>query len=202
MSRKINKVDEKQIRDIVKEVLNIDNLTNIERMGGLTNRTFRVEGENTDSYVVRLPGEGTEEIINRSDEKISTELAGNVGIDAKLFYFGENTGIKVSEYITDSRTMHPQDMQKLENLVLAAEVLKKLHNSGIDTGVSFDVIDMAETYEKYIIENGGFFYEDYEEIKACINQIKANYLPTVTKNLVTTIRYVKTGFYKMIIKFI
>ena len=44
----------------------------MNRLGGLTNRSYKVELDNGNMYVVRLPGEGTSELINRHDEKIST----------------------------------------------------------------------------------------------------------------------------------
>lgn len=146
----------------------------------MTNRTFLIEREDG-RYVVRLPGEGTEQMINRKDEKVSTELGCRLGIDARLYYFGADTGVKVSEYIEDSVTMHPDTMRQTENICRAAEILHRLHHSGTDTGVPFDVMDMAETYERVIKENGGFFYDDYPEVKAFINQIKEEYLPGVQK---------------------
>ena len=62
-----------------------------------------------------------------------------------------------------------------------AELLYKLHTSGVDTEVPFDVIDMAESYEKFICENGGTLYDDYAEVKAYINEVKKTYLPGVVK---------------------
>lgn len=31
------------------------------------------------------------------------------------------------------------------------------------------MIDMAESYERFIIENGGYMYDDYNEVKSYIN---------------------------------
>lgn len=173
--------DEKLIKNIMAQVFGESRkVIAMERLGGLTNRSYAVFTV-SDKYVVRLPGEGTEEIINRREESISTELACRLGIDAKLYFFDAATGIKVSEYIENSRTMHQQDMQKKGNLILAAEVLKKLHNSGEDTKVPFDVIEMAEVYENYILKNGGSFYEDYAEVKELINKIRESYLKRIIK---------------------
>ena len=147
---------EKAIRELLRRAVGDCEIEERQRLGGLTNRTYYVK-TTVGEYVVRLPGEGTEELINRYDEKKSTELACRVGIDAKLYLFEE------------------------ENIVRAAAIFKSLHESGEDTGVPFDVMDMAETYETFIREKGGFFYEDYPEIRKCINQIKEHYLPGVVK---------------------
>ncbi len=70
----------------------------IERLGGLTNHTYKTTLPGGKEVVVRIPGEGTEEMIVRGDEKVSTQLANDLGIDAALLYFGAD-GAKVSEYI-------------------------------------------------------------------------------------------------------
>lgn len=168
------------IKELLGNVLSVSEISKISKMGGLTNRTYLVEVPN-DKYVVRLPGEGTEQIINRNDEKISTELACQIGIDAHLYYFDENTGIKIMEYIDDSVTMNGEYLRQEQNIVLVSDVLKRLHSSNVDTGVPFDVIDMAETYEKFITKHNGFFYDDYDEVKTYINKIKMEYMPTVEK---------------------
>ena len=50
-----------------------------------------------------------------------------------------------------------------------------LHTSGEDTGVSFDVFDMAAGYEKIIRDNGVPQFDGYAEMKEQIMQIR-NYV--------------------------
>ncbi|MBE5956545.1 MAG: hypothetical protein E7253_08835 [Lachnospiraceae bacterium] len=181
MNEAIKLEDQLYIEELLERVLGITEITNISKMGGLTNRTYLVEAVTSDKYVVRLPGEGTEKIINRKDEKVSTELACQIGIDARLYYFDENTGVKISKYIDNSQTMNSEMLKIENNIIHVANILNKLHSSDIDTEVSFDVIDMAETYEHFIKENNGFFYDDYQEVKGYINTIKLEYMPSVEK---------------------
>ena len=178
-----NTFDRETVICIIEKVLGnnkIDDNIVIERMGGLTNRTYKVVLEEN-TVVVRLPGEGTEELINRFHKKISTELAGSIGIDTELYFFDEQTGVKVSKFIDASETMCPKRMKEEKNIVLTAKLLNRLHNCGCDTGVSFDVIDMAENYEKIIKANNVPLYDDYENIKEIISEIKNEYLPNVRK---------------------
>ena len=178
--KRISAEDVKRVNEVVENVLGEKDILRMERMGGLTNRTYLVTLA-SGQYVVRMPGEGTEELINRRDEKVSTELACKIGIDTKLYLFDEKTGEKVTSYITNSRTMHQEELSEDANIVRVAELLYKLHKSGVNTEVPFDVIDMAESYEKFICENGGTLYDDYKEVKAYINEIKTSYLPGVVK---------------------
>ena len=68
------------------EVLGHSDYSDVQRMGGLTNRTYCVTFADGSRIMVRIPGEGTEELIDRADEKVSTELACRLGIDAKLYF--------------------------------------------------------------------------------------------------------------------
>ena len=172
--------DRARINELLEQNLGKIEISNITRMGGLTNRTYKVE-TTTGVYVVRLPGEGTEEIIVRSDEKKSTELAGSLGIDAKCHFFDGVTGEKIADYIEDSVTMNAELLRKNENIQKCAEIFKILHTSGVDTEVPFDVIEMSNTYEDFISRHGGSFYDDFNEIKAYINKIQNSYMVNVKK---------------------
>lgn len=149
-----------------KEILEIEPID-----GGLTNKNFCFvcRGER---YVYRYPGEGTELIINRKNEKISTELAADLEIDTELIYFDEETGVKITKYIEDAETMTKELLQKEENLYAVAKLLYKLHTSGKDTKVEFDVFKMAERYETYIYENKVELFENYEEMKRIVLDLK------------------------------
>lgn len=164
--------DALKIEKIIKKVLEADKYLHVERLGGLTNRTYKVTMENGKSYVVRLPGEGTEELINRADEKNSTELACEIGIDAQMLYFGED-GIKVTHYVEGAKTLSAKELRQRDIVVMVAQVLRMLHSSGKNTNVPFEVFDMAMSYEKIIKSNNVILYEDYAQIKEKVMQVKA-----------------------------
>lgn len=171
MVREIVSGDYEKVQALTRRVLGTDEYRSFERMGGLTNHTYKICLNNGELYVVRLPGDGTEDLINRSDEKISTELACSLNIDAKCFYFGED-GTKVTEYIPNAQTMSPASMRDTAVVPMVAEVLKTLHTCGRDTGVPFGVFEMAASYEKLICENNVPMYDDYAEVKNQVMQIK------------------------------
>lgn len=172
MEREIVSKDLPVIKKLVRDILGVEDYREIERLGGLTNRTYKVTLEDEQVFILRVPGEGTEELIIRRDEKVSTELACELGIDAELLYFGEN-GLKVTEYIPKAVTMSPETLKESKHIVQIAEILKKLHESGVDTGVMFDVFEMAKGYEKIIFENHVSMYPDYQMVKNRVMEIKA-----------------------------
>ncbi|MBR6236967.1 MAG: hypothetical protein IKR16_04425, partial [Firmicutes bacterium] len=106
----IIKEDIAKIRKLLNDVVGTDSYKSLERLGGLTNHTYHAVLDDGREYVVRIPGEGTEEMIIRSDEKISTQLACKLDVDARMLYFGDD-GSKVTEYIKDAVTMTPDSLK-------------------------------------------------------------------------------------------
>ena len=84
MAKEIVAEDLQKVSRLLLDVLGVGDYKSIERMGGLTNHTYHVVLENGKEYVVRIPGEGTEELIVRSDEMVSTRLACRLGVDANM----------------------------------------------------------------------------------------------------------------------
>lgn len=159
----------------IKELLILANrggeYSDITRLGGMTNRSYKVTLADGEELVVRIPGEGTEEMINRADERKSTQLACDLNIDSELLYFGDD-GTKVMKFIHDPQKMSMDLMKKSENLKQAAEIFHRLHYSGVNTGVRFEIFEMADLYEKIIRDSGVAFYDDYDYVKQTVMDIK------------------------------
>lgn len=144
---------------------------NVERLGGMTNHSYKVTTADGQEYLVRIPGEGTEELIVRSDERKSTELACSLGIDSELLHFGDD-GTKVMRFIHDPQPMGEEVMRRRENLVQAAQIFRRLHTCGADTGVRFEVFEMAELYERIIRDAKVVLYDDYDAVRQQVMDIK------------------------------
>jgi thiamine kinase-like enzyme len=170
--RTIEKNDIPKLAELMKLTFGEDIWIDIRRLGGMTNHSYRITRTDGLQYLVRIPGEGTEEMINRADERKSTELACRLGIDAPLLYF-DDTGRKVMEFIRDPQPNSADTMKKPEILRQAAAIFKKLHTCGVDTGVRFEVFEMANLYERIIRDGGVAFYDDYEAVKQAVMDIKA-----------------------------
>ena len=172
MAKEILEQDLGKVQALLQKVLGVPGYSTISRMGGLTNHTYHVTLADGKEYVVRIPGEGTEEMIVRSDEKRSTTLACSLGIDAQMLYFGDD-GSKVTQYIPNAVTMSAATLHEKENIDRMAAIFKKLHTCGQDTGVPFEVFDMAAGYEKIIYDKNVPMFDDYAEVKATVMAIKA-----------------------------
>ncbi len=169
--RVIEEADLPKVCNLLEIVFSDNTYSNIERLGGMTNHSYKVTRKNGEEYLVRIPGEGTEEMINRCDERKSTELACKLGIDSPLLYFGDD-GMKVMKFISGAREMTEEVMRRKENVMKAAKIFHRLHTSGEDTGVRFEVFEMAADYERIIKEYNVNLYDDYEAVKQKVMEIK------------------------------
>ncbi len=167
----IIKSDLPQIAALLDKVLGKSDYSDIARLGGLTNHTYHVTFANGEEYVVRIPGEGTEELIVRSDEEKSTRLACDLGVDAKMLYFGKD-GSKVTEYLKNAETMSADTLKDPVRIAQVADVFNVMHSCGKDTGVPFEVFDMAAGYEKIIADMNVPMFDDYDQSKAQVMAFK------------------------------
>ena len=169
------KVEEKEKFDEIEKII-IENLKikkedieNIEALGGMTNRNYLIE-INGQKYVLRKPGEGTEKIIDRKNEKLNANSISKLKLDSKLIFFDDTSGIKISEYIVNAQTLNP--IIAKDNLKDIAHILKKLHTSNLKFNNKFDVFREIENYEKLSIESNGIFYKNYKEVKKEVMKLK------------------------------
>ena len=102
--REIIKDDVPIIIELLQQVLGSGDYLSLSRLGGMTNRSYKVTMRNHEEYLVRIPGIGTEKLINRLDERKSTELACRLGLDSALLYFSDE-GKKVSKRQISTRQL-------------------------------------------------------------------------------------------------
>ena len=170
--RELVEEDIPHVRELLVKAGKPGSFVSIERLGGMTNRSYHVVLDDGEELLVRIPGEGTEEMINRSDERKSTELACRLGIDTELLWFGDD-GTKVMRFICNPQLVDESVMKRKEVMTQAAAIFRRLHSCGEDTGVPFGVFDMAALYERIIRDGGVAFYPDYDRIKQTVMTVKA-----------------------------
>lgn len=158
---KISTIKEKLIK-----ILEVDNddIEEISPAGGMTNKNYLVNitGE---KYILRIPGNGTESMINRVNEKYNSTLANELDIDTDILYFDEVSGIKLSKLIEDAETINSQTAKREENMELIASILRKLHNSGVEFKNEFNVFKEVEKYEYLLEKAKGKNFDDYKEVR-------------------------------------
>lgn len=114
----------------------------VERLGGLTNRVFRM-GE----YCIRLPGEGTEEYIDRANEAIAAKEAARAGVSPEVIHADPQSGIMITRFIEGTVTMSPQAFAgRSGSPARAGRAFAKLHASGAVFPFRFELFSMIDEY--------------------------------------------------------
>lgn len=169
--------EKEALSQMVAEALHINksSVTSIEPLAGLTNKNYKIViGEK--EYAVRVPGKGTEKYLNRASEKMVSEKVSDLGINPKVTYFNEKTGLKIVEYIPEAKTLNANTGKREENLAMVAEIFRKLHQSGEKFDDRFDVFEKITEYEEVLKDAEQPIIEGYNEVKKEVLQLKDDYL--------------------------
>ena len=165
------------IDEVVEALKNIPDFEGIDpskisRLGGLTNLVHKVEMD-TQSVVVRIPGPGTEEYINRSIEAHNTKVAAKVGVSPKVIYANADSGIMITETVQNIETMSPDLFkERKEAPKRAGLALAKLHNSGETFEFRFELFSMIDEYLAILSNKNVDFPDGYHEVVNAARPIK------------------------------
>jgi thiamine kinase-like enzyme len=151
-----------------------EDIGDIQPFGGMTNKNFKVTF-NGKEYVLRIPGNGTESMINRKEEKVNAALASELGLDTELVYFNEETGVKIAELIPGAETLTPKMAKREDIMKQTTDIFRKLHTSNVQMANHFDVFELIDKYEQLMNEANAKPYENYEETRAQVMALREFY---------------------------
>jgi thiamine kinase-like enzyme len=118
----------------------------VTRLGGLTNLVFRI-GVDHGAYVLRLPGKGTEEYIDREVELHNAIVAADAGVSAELIFARAETGLMLTRCIENIVTMTPETFgTRIGAAGRAGDALCRLHGCGQAFESRFELFSMIDEY--------------------------------------------------------
>ena len=134
---------------------------------GMTNRSFLFECQNQ-RYIMRIPGEGTDKLIDRKKEASVYRALDGRQICDDVIYINEKNGYKITKFMENSRVC---DVNSQKDLRACMKVLRAFHNQNIQVKHTFDLYGQLEYYEK--LWNGKkSIYQDYEVTKKHILSLR------------------------------
>ncbi|MGN0314235.1 MAG: NTP transferase domain-containing protein [Fusicatenibacter sp.] len=147
---------------------------------GMTNRSFlfQCRGE---KYIMRIPGEGTDRLINRAWEAAVYQTIGEKGICDEVVCLNPANGYKITKYMEGARVCNP--LCKAE-VTACMEKLKAFHRAGFQVDHEFDLFGQITFYESLRGEIPSV-YRDYEKTKAQVFSLKS-FLETEAQDKVLT----------------
>lgn len=170
--------------------IGIDEITDISILKkGMTNRSFlfRARGKR---YIMRIPGEGTDQLINRAHEASVYHVINGRGICDDIAYINPSNGYKITEYLEDSRVCDPESD---EDLTRCMSVLRDFHGLDLEVGHEFDIFGQMEFYET-LWDGKPSVYRDYLQTKENVLSLKPFIDEHATQKVLTHIDAVPDNF--------
>ena len=127
---------------------------------GMTNRSFlfTVSGA---KYIMRIPGEGTDQLINRKQEAEVFRTISGLGLCDDPVYINPDNGYKITRYLEGIRAC---DSESIPDLNRCMEKLRQFHEMKLTVPHSFDIFGQIEFYES-LWEGNPSVYRDYAKTK-------------------------------------
>lgn len=143
----------------------ITNITALKK--GMTNRSF-LFNVGSKRYIMRIPGEGTDKLINRREEAVVYEAIKNQNICDNIVYLNPKNGYKVTEFLEGARNCDASNRADVQKCM---RFLRAFHEKKLKVGHTFDIYQQIEFYES-LFENNQSIYRDYEQVKRNVYELK------------------------------
>lgn len=134
---------------------------------GMTNRSFRCSCKDK-SYIMRIPGEGTENLINREQEYDVYNTIQDYQICDAVYYINKTNGYKLTEFVEESHTCDPYNETEVRNCM---KFLRAFHQKELKVGHTFDLWERIEYYES-LWGDASSAYMDYKTTKKHVYELR------------------------------
>ncbi|MEI8238762.1 MAG: phosphotransferase [Actinomycetota bacterium] len=135
------------------------------RLAGLTNLNHLVEvgGER---FVVRIPGAGTSEYIDRRTEEVAARSAAAAGVNAEVVFFDPSDGMMVTRFVEGAVTMSADRFRDLEAVARAGRAFRQLHTTAAPFATDFVLFPMIDEYKRLLAAKGAHLPDGYDALEA------------------------------------
>lgn len=155
--------------EIIEDILKVNkkDIHNIHTLKkGMTNRSF-IFTVNNKRYIMRIPGEGTDKLIDRREEYDVYQRVKKEPYTETILYLNPDNGYKISEFLENTRNSDSNNVQDVKE---SMNVLRKFHSQNYQVDHTFDIWKQIDFYES--LRKAASAYRDYEEIKAEVLKLK------------------------------
>ena len=164
--------------EIIENILKVNkkNIHNIHTLKkGMTNRSF-IFTVNNKRYIMRIPGEGTDKLIDRREEYDVYQRVKKEPYTETILYLNPDNGYKISEFLENTRNSDSNNVQDVKE---SMNVLRKFHSQNYQVNHTFGIWKQIDFYES--LRKTASAYRDYEEIKDRVLKLKPFIDDNVTK---------------------
>ena len=147
---------------------------------GMTNRSFLFSCKGK-KYIMRIPGEGTDRLIDRRQEALVYQSIREKGLCDEITYLDPENGYKITGFLEDARVCDPQDPDDTRRCM---QRLRAFHEMRLTVGHDFDIFGQIEFYE-HLWAGMPSAYRDYPRTKEQVFSLKP-YIDAHAKDKVLT----------------
>lgn len=147
---------------------------------GMTNRSFLFSCKGK-KYIMRIPGEGTDRLIDRRQEALVYQTIREKGLCDEITYLDPENGYKITGFLEDARVCDPQDPDDTRRCM---QRLRAFHEMRLTVGHDFDIFGQIEFYE-HLWAGMPSAYRDYPRTKEQVFSLKP-YIDAHAKDKVLT----------------
>ena len=134
---------------------------------GMTNRSFLFTCKGK-KYIMRIPGEGTDQLINRRQEASVYHAIADKNICDDIAYINPENGYKITEFLEGAHVCDPADCEEVKKCMSR---LRDFHAMKLKVAHEFDIFGQMEFYET-LWDGTPSVYKDYEKTKANVWSLK------------------------------
>ena len=134
---------------------------------GMTNRSFLFSA-NGEKYIMRIPGEGTDQLINRREEAEVFHTISGHGLCDDPVYINPENGYKITKFLEGIRVCDADDVKDLKR---AMEKLTAFHKLHLTVPHTFDIFEKIDFYES-LWDGMPSMYKDYAKTKENVLSLK------------------------------
>lgn len=165
----------------------ISNITVLKK--GMTNRSFLFDC-NGHKHIMRIPGEGTDQLINRQEEAQVYQIIRDKKLCDDIEYINPENGYKLTRFLDNARVCDPNDP---DDIAKCMKKLRQFHEMKLKVDHHFDLFRQIEFYES--LWNGSpSVYRDYKITKEHVLSLREYIEKHKTEEVLTHIDAVPDNF--------
>ena len=165
----------------------ISNITVLKK--GMTNRSFLFNC-NGHKHIMRIPGEGTDQLINRREEAQVYQIIRDKKLCDDIEYINPENGYKLTRFLDNARVCDPHNPEDISKCM---KKLRQFHEMKLKVDHRFDLFRQIEFYES--LWNGSpSVYRDYILTKKHVLSLREYIEQNKTEEVLTHIDAVPDNF--------
>jgi thiamine kinase-like enzyme len=140
---------------------------------GLTNHNFKVT-VGAQSYVVRIPGSGSDVFVDRDKELHNTVSASDVGVGAKVLYSFKSDYVIITEFL-EGTVMSPESFKREDVILRTVQAIKEVNTKGSFVS-HFVMFEKYDEYREIVKKHSIRLPDNFDEAEDMVRRVQRRFV--------------------------